>query len=58
VEPFGYFVVFIPGCVLPREVKVELLDESGSKIGTAREFSGPVSDCHRGKQENQEPNDA
>jgi hypothetical protein len=50
VEPFGFFVVFVPGCVLPRNVKVELLDANESQVGTAREFSGPVGGCHRGRQ--------
>ncbi len=42
-EPFGFFLAFIPGCVLPREVKVELLDKEGSRIGTARARSGVFS---------------
>ncbi|MGN6816868.1 MAG: hypothetical protein ACTHK3_12425 [Solirubrobacterales bacterium] len=47
-EPFGFFVAFVPGCVVPHEVKVQLLDATGSQIGTAREFSGPAGGCsHR-----------
>jgi hypothetical protein len=42
-EPFGFFLAFVPGCVLPREVKVELLDDAGSRIGTARANSGGIS---------------
>jgi len=53
VEPFGFFVAFVPGCVVPRDVKVELLDASGSQIGTAREFQGPAG-CGRGQQANKE----
>jgi hypothetical protein len=45
-EPFGFFAVFIPGCVLPSDVKIELLDASGSQLGPAREFSGPAGGCH------------
>jgi len=48
-EPFGFFVVFVPGCVVPHQVKVELLDASGSRIGTAREFAGPAGGCSPGK---------
>jgi hypothetical protein len=52
-EPFGFFAVFIPGCVVPPQVKVELLGASRSQIGTAREFSGPAG-CPHGKQGNKE----
>lgn len=53
VEPFDFFAVFVPGCVVPREVKVGLLDASGSRIGTAGEFSGPAG-CPRGGQKSRQ----
>jgi hypothetical protein len=43
-EPFGFFLAFIPGCVLPREVKVEFLDGTGSRIGNSR-AEGAVVSC-------------
>jgi hypothetical protein len=42
-EPFGFFVAFIPGCVPPREVRVEFLDEAGARIGNARAEDAVVS---------------
>jgi hypothetical protein len=46
-EPLGFFVAFIPGCVLPRQVKVELLDATGSRMGLARGWDAPFS-CPQG----------
>lgn len=45
-EPFGFFAVFVPGCVVSRDVKVKLLGASRSQIGTAREFPGPAGCPH------------
>ena len=41
-EPFGYFAAFIPRCVLPRDVKVELLDAAGSQLGDPVKSSLPL----------------
>jgi len=41
-EPFGFFLAFIPGCVPPGQVKVELLDSTGSRMGLAPGYDGPV----------------
>jgi hypothetical protein len=46
-EPFGFFLAYIPGCVPPGEVKVELLDETGSRIGLARGWDAPAT-CPKG----------
>lgn len=40
--PFGFFVAFIPRCVTPGQVKVELLDASGSRMGVAPGYHGPA----------------
>lgn len=39
-EPFGYFAAFVNECLLPREVKVELLGPAGSRLGTAPGYTG------------------
>lgn len=41
-EPFGFFLAFIPGCVPPAQVKVELLDATGSRMGLAHGYGGPA----------------
>lgn len=41
-EPFGFFLAFIPGCVPPDQVKVELLDATGSRIGSAPGWDSPL----------------
>jgi hypothetical protein len=41
-EPFGYFVVFLPGCVPPEKARVELLGGDGAALGTAR----PMEQLH------------
>lgn len=46
-EPFAYFVVDVPGCVVPHEVKVELQGAGGSDLGVADEWDLPVASCHR-----------
>lgn len=40
--PFGYFGVFIHGCVQPQEVKVELFGSAGAPLGTAPGYTGPA----------------
>lgn|SRR6478752_9979484 len=42
-EPFGFFLAFIPGCVTPGQVEVELLDATGSRMGLAHGWNSPVS---------------
>jgi hypothetical protein len=41
-KPFGFFGVFIHGCVTPQEVKVEMLGPGGSSLGTAPGYTGPA----------------
>jgi hypothetical protein len=41
--PFGFFGVFIHGCVEPQEVKVELFGSAGVPLGTAPGYTGPAS---------------
>jgi hypothetical protein len=45
-EPFGFFLVFIDGCLHPKQVKIELLGADGSPFGKARGWSGPVINCN------------
>lgn len=47
-EPFVSFAAFVPRCLLPRDVKVELLDAAGRLIETARRWRSPVSCPDRG----------
>lgn len=48
-EPFAYFVADVPGCVVPHQVKIELLGAGGSHLGEADEWDVPVPPCpHRG----------
>ncbi|MGN6275243.1 MAG: hypothetical protein ACTHNP_04835 [Solirubrobacterales bacterium] len=51
-EPFGFFLVFVRGCLRPSQVKIKLLSANGSLFGKARGWSGPVTGCdyrlHRG----------
>jgi hypothetical protein len=48
-EPFAYFIADVPGCVVPHQVKIELLGASGSSLGEADEWDVPVPPCpHRG----------
>jgi hypothetical protein len=44
-EPFAYFVADVPGCVVPHEVKIELLGAGGANLGVADEWDVPVPDC-------------
>lgn len=44
-EPFAYFVVDVPGCVVPHEVKIELEGAGGSSLGQADEWDVPVPKC-------------
>lgn len=46
-EPFDYFAAFIPRCVEPDKVKVELIDEKGHIIGTADKWDVAVPPCPR-----------
>lgn len=39
-KPFGFFGVFIHGCLQPQEVKVELIGSAESSLGTATEYTG------------------
>lgn len=45
-EPFGFFLVFIRGCLRPDQVKIELLGADGSPFGTARGWHAPVINCN------------
>jgi hypothetical protein len=48
-EPFAYFIADVPGCVVPREVKIELFGAGGASLGEADEWDVPVPPCpHRG----------
>jgi hypothetical protein len=40
--PFGFFAVYIHGCVQPQEVKVELFGPAGAPLGTAPGYTGPA----------------
>jgi hypothetical protein len=44
-EPFGYFAVFVRGCVVPSEVKIELSGADGSSLGNARPWDVAVPPC-------------
>ncbi len=46
-EPFDYFAAYIPRCVEPAKVKVELIDEKGHIIGTADRWDVAVPPCPR-----------
>lgn len=46
-EPFAYFVADVPGCVVPHQVKIELLGAGGTDLGEADEWDVPVSPCPR-----------
>lgn len=46
-EPFAYFVADVPGCVVPDQVKIELLGAGGSDLGQADEWDVPVPPCPR-----------
>lgn len=45
-EPFGFFLVFIDGCLHPKQVKIELLGADESPLGRARGWSAPVINCN------------
>lgn len=48
-EPFAYFIADVPGCVVPHQVKIELLGAGGSDLGEADEWDVPVPPCpHQG----------
>ncbi len=46
-EPFDYFAAYIPRCVEPQKVKVEMIDEKGHIIGTADRWDVEVPPCPR-----------
>lgn len=46
-EPFDFFAAYIPRCVEPGKVKVELIDEKGHIIGTADKWDVAVPPCPR-----------
>lgn len=48
-EPFAYFVADVPGCVVPHQVKIELLGAGGSDLGEADEWDVPVPPCPRAR---------
>lgn len=45
-EPFGFFLVFIRGCLRPDQVKVDFLGADGSPFGRVRSWNGPVINCN------------
>jgi hypothetical protein len=53
-EPFAYFIADAPGCVVPHEVKIELLGAGGSNLGQADEWDVPVPSCPRGSNPSKE----
>lgn len=44
-EPFGFFFVFIPRCVEPDEVEIELYGVAGSRLGEADRWDVAVERC-------------
>lgn len=46
-EPFDFFAAYIPHCVEPDKVKVELIDEKGHIIGTADKWDVAAPPCPR-----------
>lgn len=46
-EPFAYFIADVPGCVVPHQVKIELLGAGGANLGEADEWDVPVPPCPR-----------
>ncbi|HET7589762.1 MAG TPA: hypothetical protein VFK14_06205 [Solirubrobacterales bacterium] len=48
-EPFDFFAAYIPRCVEPGKVKVELIDEKGAIIGTADKWDVAVPPCPRAR---------
>ena len=44
-EPFDFFAAYIPRCVEPQKVKVELIDEKGHIIGNADKWDVEVPPC-------------
>lgn len=47
-EPFAYFLIDVPGCVVSHEVKIELQAADGSSLGQADEWDVPVPPCPPG----------
>jgi hypothetical protein len=45
-EPFGFFLVFIRGCLRPDQVKIDLVGADGSPFGRARGWHAPVINCN------------
>jgi hypothetical protein len=44
-EPFGYFAVFLRGCVAPGQVRIELFGAGGSPLGEADPWDVLVPKC-------------
>lgn len=46
-EPFGFFSVYVPRCLDPDEVKVELVGAGGKRLGVADPWDVAVQSCRR-----------
>jgi hypothetical protein len=44
-EPFGFFFVAIPRCVMPAAVRIELFSAGGARLGTAQPWDVIVDRC-------------
>ncbi|HET7455188.1 MAG TPA: hypothetical protein VFJ76_06675 [Solirubrobacterales bacterium] len=44
-EPFGFFAVYVPRCVEPSDIRIQLLGPGDSKLGVADEWDVSVEHC-------------